>query len=353
MKTYPDNLPIISVVIATYNSSQILPKALDALTNQNYPSNKLEIIAVDGGSTDDTRKIAQNYGCIVLDNPKKDPVSAKLIGMNAATGKYLVTLDHEEVLINKDSLLTRVLALKENPNCKIAMCSGYKRPNDYPGLNQYISEFGDPFSFFYYRCSKDYKHFIRHIKKYASIYDTKEAYSIVRLDNLDRFIVELCCLATMIDLEYFSNSSDLLRNPTKMVHLFYDEFAKNNVIDFIITTNDPLLHYSADSLNAYLPKLKWRIINNVHYPSRAEQGAQGRTKYSSISYKKYIFPFYAISVIFPLFDALSLFFSRKNAAYLLHPFFCLYVIFNIALQYAKKLVGITPQQKTYDGKSTE
>ena len=349
----PNDYPLISIIIATYNSSHILPKALDALKEQSYPSDRIEIIAVDGGSSDNTRTIAEAYGCRVVYNYKKHPVSANIIGMNVAKGKYLVTLDHDEILTNKESLLIRIQALIDNPSCKIAMCSGYKRPSDYPGLNQYISEFGDPFSLFYYRCSKDYKHFLDHVKKYASSFHEKKQYYIATLQNIDHFIVELCCLATVIDLEYFSATGDLLTDPVKMVHLFYDEFYKSNKIDFIITKNDPLLHYSADSLSAYLPKLKWRIINNVHYPARAEQGAQGRTQYSSIRYKKYIFPFYSVSIVLPILDSLYLFITRKNAAYLLHPFLCLYVTFYIFYQYTRKLLRLPPKQKTYDGKSTE
>ena len=40
----------------------------------------------------------------------------------------------------------QVQALQAHPECKAALCGGYLRPDDYPLLNQYISEFGDPYS---------------------------------------------------------------------------------------------------------------------------------------------------------------------------------------------------------------
>ncbi|GAB6140308.1 hypothetical protein JCM14076_10370 [Methylosoma difficile] len=52
-------LPLVSVVIATYNGERFLREQLDSIVKQSYPN--IEIIAVDDGSTDGTASILAEY----------------------------------------------------------------------------------------------------------------------------------------------------------------------------------------------------------------------------------------------------------------------------------------------------
>ncbi|HTW92746.1 MAG TPA: glycosyltransferase family A protein [bacterium] len=49
----------VSVIIPTYNRAQSLKTTLDSLLNQDYPSDRLEIIVVDNCSTDGTKEVVQ------------------------------------------------------------------------------------------------------------------------------------------------------------------------------------------------------------------------------------------------------------------------------------------------------
>ena len=144
MNTTPESLPVVTILIATFNSEKILPRTLEGLKRQSYPQDKLDLLAVDGGSTDGTYALIERYGGRVIRNPRTEPVHAKLLGMQAARGRYVLTLDHDEVMVSPDSILHKVQALQAHPECKAALCGGYLRPDDYPLLTQYISEFGDP-----------------------------------------------------------------------------------------------------------------------------------------------------------------------------------------------------------------
>jgi glycosyltransferase involved in cell wall biosynthesis len=48
------SLPFISVVVPTFNRVHILPRLLAALEEQNFPSDRYEILIVDDGSSDGT-----------------------------------------------------------------------------------------------------------------------------------------------------------------------------------------------------------------------------------------------------------------------------------------------------------
>ena len=56
--------PTISVITPTFNSKSTIEKCLTSVRKQNYPQNKIEIILIDGGSIDDTKKITKNFSFI-------------------------------------------------------------------------------------------------------------------------------------------------------------------------------------------------------------------------------------------------------------------------------------------------
>jgi len=53
-------IPAVSVVIATYNRCAYLGATLDSILAQNF--HDYEVIVVDDGSTDDTRRLIASYG---------------------------------------------------------------------------------------------------------------------------------------------------------------------------------------------------------------------------------------------------------------------------------------------------
>jgi len=53
--------PKVSIIVATYNSQDTIEECLKSILAQNYPSDLLEVIVMDGGSKDNTIKIAQQF----------------------------------------------------------------------------------------------------------------------------------------------------------------------------------------------------------------------------------------------------------------------------------------------------
>jgi hypothetical protein len=55
------DLPLVSVLTPVYNYGRYLARTLDSALEQNYPADRLEIVIVDDGSTDDTPEVIADY----------------------------------------------------------------------------------------------------------------------------------------------------------------------------------------------------------------------------------------------------------------------------------------------------
>lgn len=57
-------LPLVSIVIPTFNSSKTLGLCLESVRNQDYDN--VEIIVVDNNSSDSTKEIAEKFTPLVF-----------------------------------------------------------------------------------------------------------------------------------------------------------------------------------------------------------------------------------------------------------------------------------------------
>lgn len=100
MKNYFDSQPLVSVVIATHDYAQYISEAIASILAQTYQ--KLEIIVVDDGSTDNTREVVQQYPQVkyVYQERKgaRTPSRARNNGIALSHGEYIVALDADDRL---------------------------------------------------------------------------------------------------------------------------------------------------------------------------------------------------------------------------------------------------------------
>jgi cellulose synthase/poly-beta-1,6-N-acetylglucosamine synthase-like glycosyltransferase len=69
------SLPKVSVIVATHNNEQTINGCLKAIFELNYPKDFLEVIVVDGCSTDATVEIAEKYPVKVVSAPLNAPAA--------------------------------------------------------------------------------------------------------------------------------------------------------------------------------------------------------------------------------------------------------------------------------------
>lgn len=343
-------LPQVSVLVATYNSGPNFSKVLRSIRRQDYPKTKIEILVIDGNSTDQTLKIARQFKCKIIKNSKRDQVYGKFIGYQKSKGEYLMLIDSDEVLVNKNSIRRKIMVLKENKNVKAVISSGYKRPLSSPLITDYVNEFGDPFSFYMYRSPRNEDTFISYLLyRYEIILDDKDK-TVFDFHKNPPFI-ELTSMAVMVDKNYIKKNLPLVfKKPAEHTHLFYILNKKKNL--FAVMKDDVIAHYSVNSYFNYLRKIRSRITSNIFQTEMGKAGFGGRENLQSQKYKfkKYLFVIYSLSIILPIIDSLVLSISRKKIVYIFHAFLTYYTFFLIIIFYTRKLLHINTKLYTYGGK---
>ena len=106
---------MLSVVCPIYNEERYIRSCIESILSQDYPKESLEVLFVDGMSTDRTREIvgeyARRYPFIrLIDNPRKIVPCAMNIGIRASRGEIVVRLDaHARYADNYLSVLSDAL----------------------------------------------------------------------------------------------------------------------------------------------------------------------------------------------------------------------------------------------------
>jgi glycosyltransferase involved in cell wall biosynthesis len=92
-------MKMISIIIPTLNEAKYLERVLKSIRNQN--SQALEIIIVDGGSTDNTLEIAKKYADAIpikIAIKKSNIAQARNSGAKLAKGEILIFLDADSTI---------------------------------------------------------------------------------------------------------------------------------------------------------------------------------------------------------------------------------------------------------------
>lgn len=93
--------PLVSIVVPVYNTEAYLPRCLDSIRRQTWPS--IEVWLVNDGSTDGSLTLCRETAAAdsrfhVIDKPNSGVSDSRNAGLNAAAGKYLQFVDSDDYL---------------------------------------------------------------------------------------------------------------------------------------------------------------------------------------------------------------------------------------------------------------
>lgn len=98
-QSYQNSQIVLSIIVPVYNTAKSLRRCLDSIVPQL--NNKVEVILVNDGSTDNSKDIIcdyiDNYNQFRLyDKPNERVSAARNIGLKVASGKYVTFLDSDD-----------------------------------------------------------------------------------------------------------------------------------------------------------------------------------------------------------------------------------------------------------------
>lgn len=91
-----NNLPLVSVIIPTYNRADKLPAAIDSALNQQYKNT--QVIVIDDGSQDGTADLMKNYPSVeYIIQEHAGQATARNNGLRHARGSIIASLDSDDM----------------------------------------------------------------------------------------------------------------------------------------------------------------------------------------------------------------------------------------------------------------
>ena len=148
--------PIISVIVPVYNVEKYLAKCLDTILAQTFSN--IEIICVNDGSTDNSRKILAEYAqkdsrVKIVDKKNGGLSSARNAGMKVATGEFYSFIDSDDWI--DETMLEKLYNSMVSLNTDISICAVHQ----YDETNQKIDDSNPYYTLGYFDETFDNKAF--------------------------------------------------------------------------------------------------------------------------------------------------------------------------------------------------
>jgi glycosyltransferase involved in cell wall biosynthesis len=114
----PTLFPRVSIIIPCRNEAGYIAHCLNSILASDYPQDQLEILVVDGRSTDGTREILAEYrsehaSIRLLDNPQGTTPTGLNLAIQASSGSIVIRMD-AHVLYPADYISRLVRGLEES-----------------------------------------------------------------------------------------------------------------------------------------------------------------------------------------------------------------------------------------------
>ena len=89
-----------SIIIPNYNKGDYIKECLDSIFNQDIEKDKYEVIVIDDGSTDNSVNIIKQFPVKFFQTNRKGAGGARNVGIDNATGEYILFLDSDDFIAN-------------------------------------------------------------------------------------------------------------------------------------------------------------------------------------------------------------------------------------------------------------
>jgi poly-beta-1,6-N-acetyl-D-glucosamine synthase len=137
-----EDTPFVSIVMPAFNEGKNIRKTVESVQNLNYPKDRMEIVLVDDGSTDDTldviKKMALKDSRIKgYTKPNGGTADAKNFGIKKSRGEFIVTLDSDSY-VDKDALKNMIGYMRDKRVTAVTPSMSVYKPKGFLQNLQYV-----------------------------------------------------------------------------------------------------------------------------------------------------------------------------------------------------------------------
>lgn len=301
----------------TYNREIHLKKILESISKQTYPKNKLEIVIADGFSEDNTQKIAEEYGCIIIKHKTTDAEKRRKMAVEKATGELIFMVDDDNFFPNENMLLNMVQAMEQEGKFACECLWQYYDRND-PIANRYCALVGtvDP-STMYLKRQDHMPYFAKTWTSMGKVVKETEKYLVVRFNDGE--------IPTMGMNGFLARKKDILACAIgdTIMHMEICSYLLENGSNEFIFMKDYFGHDCVSTQRQIILKAE-RNIRRYNI-----DGQQRRMNYEMSLGKMIKLGLILGTFIIPTRDAIRGYLAKKDCAWFLHPV----ISFRIALCY--------------------
>lgn len=306
----------VSIVIATFNSERTLKKCLESIKKQDFPHDLIEIIIADGGSIDNTLRIAKKYNTKIInvDKNKQNAEYNKGIGINSSKNQVILMLDHDNILPHDKWLMKLLTPLIEDKELVAAEPLRFHHDKSMTILDRYFALLGgtDPVVYYLGKNSHLSWAFDKY-NLYGKFRDKGEYYKITyEKDKIPALGGNGAAIRRSVLSKYYNPKLSFIH--TDIMSQFINGGDNN-----IALIKDSIIHLTNNNV---VPFLKRRRYFVKKYYTKNENRAYKLYNPENDFSKLFLFSIISVTFLIPLLFSIKGYLKKRDVAWFLHPFMC-------------------------------
>lgn len=324
----------VSFIIPTLNAQSVLETCLKSIKKQSLSFKKYEIIIADGGSTDNTLKIAKKYKAKIVNNPLKTAEAGKAVGVKKAIGKYIALIDSDNILPTKNWLQKNIDILETDQEIigTEPLFFTYRPHAGFIERYSALTGVNDPYAFV------------------TGIYDRQNYINFqwtgLKIDQIDNSqYLKIKLLPNTITPTIGANGtifrSKFLKDNLKSDYLFDIDIISNYLNHshkslYFAKVKQGIIHtFCESSIKKFIRKQNRRITDYFYYQNQRQYNWDQTNKFGTIKFILYTV------LIFPMFiDTIRGYIHKPDSAWFFHPLACITTLYFYTINTIKNKLGL-------------